>query len=127
MCSKFLHLYRQTEAIRVSVSIHSNFVSLTSFSFFLRCLYVNIFIKAKKKKKRKKGGEKSVFDVESRQGGSFDLDRILALMWITSLICVSPADFQSQCNFVQLLQVFMNNLMRLGTAMMITEVMGLDV
>lgn len=122
MCSKFLHLYRQSEAIRVSVSIRSIFVSLTLFSFFsLRCLYVNIFKKAKK--------GKSVFGVEPRQGGSFDPDRILALMWITSLICVSPADFQSQCNFVQLLQVFTNNLMRLRTVMMrmMVKVVGLDV
>lgn len=71
MCSKFLHLYRQTEATRVSVGRPFIFVCLRSFLFpsLFLCKYIS---KGKKKK-----------NLSLRFREVFDLGRILALMLIT--------------------------------------------
>lgn len=79
-----------------------------AYFFSLCCLYVNIF-----KKKRKK----AVFELKSP---GFFGTKILPLLLnncimtsFASDLCLICRYFQSQCNFVQLLQVFINDLMRL--------------
>lgn len=75
MCSKFLHLYRQTEATRVSVGLPFIFVCLRSFLFpsLFLCKYISKGEKKKKNLYLEFNGRREVFD----------LDRILALMLIT--------------------------------------------